>query len=40
MFCSVTSLHGNQIIELVLRREENGSSVGANGCGAKELGKN
>lgn len=28
MFLSVTLLHGNQVIEFVLRREENGSLVG------------
>lgn len=37
MFVGVTLLHGNQVIEFVLRRAENGSLVGTSWCGTKEL---
>ena len=40
MFFSVTFLHGNQIIDLVLRRAENGSSIGTSWCEIKEPVKN
>lgn len=32
MLFSVTLLHGNQILDLVLKRAENGSSVGVSWC--------
>lgn len=37
MFFSVGFLHGNQIIELVLKRTENVNSERTSLCGMKEL---